>query len=329
MRSERDSALARTARTGHGEDLAQCFAGFALLSRPLSSWPEPGSPPEEGLLECAIFLFLNPGRSTRSPGGIARTPWTGQYVWATDGIPCVCEDAPPLAGSLPGAGSGSDTLIQSNLQAHAGRGTALGPCFSRIILRNSRRPLPVARHRFRAGRRRNRCCLPFWIRVPSEWRFSIPITGFCKANQVLCRLLGYLEHELEALSLPAIAHPQDIGDYHPSHGPGPERGPRPRPCGKASPEERPRRSIWVELTAAAVCREDGSPLYSLVFIEDITERKQEEDMRHDEKHLFERLLQNNQEGIFTFDRDLVCTSGIRPWSRSSASRKRMPSAHRF
>jgi diguanylate cyclase (GGDEF)-like protein/PAS domain S-box-containing protein len=284
------------------EDLAQSFAGFAHLSRPLASWPEPGSPSEEGLLQCAIFLFLNPGGSSRCRDEVFTLLGPAKYGQLTSFLAYVKMHHVWLA-AFPEPDQEPDLIIQSNLHRMLEEQPRLEPFFKSYFEEQPR--AAVARTGPPPGEDE-----PLLPSILDQGPFGVAVLDpdyrILKANQALCRLLGYLEHELETLSLPAIAHPQDIGECI-------HRidqvlsGARPRARVEKRLLKRTKEVVWVELTAAAVCREDGSPLYSLAFIEDITERKQQEDMLQDEKHLFERLLQNSQDGIFGYDRELICT----------------------
>jgi diguanylate cyclase (GGDEF)-like protein/PAS domain S-box-containing protein len=285
------------------EELAQSFAGFAPLSRPLSSWPEPGSPPEDGLLKCSVFLFLNPSKSSRCRAELLTLLGPAKYGQLTAFLAYVKMHHLWLA-AYPEPAQDSDEIIQSNLRRMLEEEPRLDSLFKNYF---EEQPLPLAVPRIGPAPGEGEPLLPAILdQGPLGVAILDPDYRILKANQVLCQLLGYLEHELEALSLPAIAHPQDVGDYI-------HRidqvlsGARARARVEKRLLKRTKEIVWVELTAAAVCREDGSPLYSLAFIEDITERKQEEDMRHGEKHLFERLLQNSQDGIFGYDRELICT----------------------
>lgn len=96
-----------------------------------------------------------------------------------------------------------------------------------------------------------------------------------KVNHAMCHMLGYTEEELAALTLSAILHPQDRtsalevvrGLF--AVGLAPYRNEK-RCCTKSG------ETIWVTFAASVVRNSLGKPLYALVLVENITERKQSE-----------------------------------------------------
>jgi diguanylate cyclase (GGDEF)-like protein/PAS domain S-box-containing protein len=284
-------------------DLGPCFSQFASVTSPVPAWPEPGSLLEDAVLQCSIYLYFNPGRSTRcreelleflGPANYARLTALLMYVrmhlfWLQAHVEPVQEE---------------DEVIQSELPALLEEEPRLA-----ALLRGNyeeQEPSPTdSVTRLDAG------CEELQIpAILEQGPFGIAILDpdyrIMNVNKALCQMLDYEEDSLKALSLSAITHPQDVG-----------------PCihvidqvlsgarSRARVEQRflkqSKECVWVELTASAVRGEDGNPLCSLAFVEDIHERKQAEEKLLRERQISERVLQDSQDGIFTFDRDLICT----------------------
>src|ERR1035438_5515518 len=106
--------------------------------------------------------------------------------------------------------------------------------------------------------------------------FGMCVTGtdqrYIKVNEAFCRMLGYSEQELLAKTWGALTHPDDVG---------PSLARRLQLCKDqgASAEVEKRyihRSgnvVWARVRISVVRDSGGNPLYFLVYVEDITERK--------------------------------------------------------
>jgi len=285
------------------EDLEPCYALFGSMPHPLPSWPEPGSPLEEGMLLCSVYLFVAPGASPRCREELTSLLGGSNYARLASFLGYVrmyfswleAQPEPPQEKDVI-IGANLQTMLEeeprmaSFLRAYSEMGTVPYAQADGIPAPTGIEPL-----------------LPL---ILEQGPFGVAILDpdyrIIKANSALCQLLGYSERELEALSLPAITHPQDVGncihliDQVLS-------GARARARVEKRLLRRTKEVVWVELTASAVRREDGSPLYSLAFIEDVSERRQAEERLLGEKQIYERLLHDSQDGIFSFDRDLTCT----------------------
>jgi len=288
------------------EGLATAFALFGSLTRPLPAWPEPGSAIEECLQACALVVFLHPDRSSRARAELLGLLGPANYAWLSYFL-LYMKGHHSWLEAFPEPPREEDAVLQTNLQALLAEEPRLASFFE-----NYRSEPPPAKTapaaRISPPPASAESLLPaildhgpFGVAVlDSEYRIL-------KCNQVLCRLLGRLEPELEALSFPAIIHPQDVGD---SINRIDQVLSGSRSCARMEKRflKRSKDIVWVELTVSAVRRPDGSPLYSLVFMEDISERKEEQEVRHSEKLILERLLHDSQDGIFFFDRELICTA---------------------
>jgi len=285
------------------DDLEPCFSLFATVPRPVASWPEPGSLLEDALMRCAMGLFFDAAGGGRNrdelsallgPSYFARLVMFLEYVkryhfW----LEC-----------FPEPGQEKDQVIGSHLVAMLEEEPRLPPFFREYFENCPPAHPPEETGRVFAGTE------PVLPAILEEGPFGIaaldPEYRIIRSNQALCQLLGYTGRELEALGLPAVAHPQDVGgcihliDQVLS-------GARTQVRMEKRFLKRNREIVWTELTAVAVRREEGRPAHVLAFMEDITERKQAEEGLRGKKQIFERLLSDSQDGIFTFDRDMVCT----------------------
>ena len=119
---------------------------------------------------------------------------------------------------------------------------------------------------------------------------------FLKANQVLCKMLGYTEHELSSRTFINVTHPKDVKkDSHLAarvfQGKIPSYHIEKRYIKKNG------EILWAELTATVIRDQDGKALYGLAMIEDITERKQTEKRLH----LLSAVVEQSSEGIAATD----------------------------
>jgi PAS domain S-box-containing protein len=101
-----------------------------------------------------------------------------------------------------------------------------------------------------------------------------------RANAIFCQMLGYGEQELAGQTLLAVTHPDDA-DSDAGFGVRAFRGDL---RGFETEKRFVRRDdevIWVKVCGSVVRSADGSPLYGLAMVEDITETKQVEHAREE------------------------------------------------
>jgi len=98
---------------------------------------------------------------------------------------------------------------------------------------------------------------------------------FVNVNTRLCRMVGYTEQELTALTFPDITHPEDI-DKDVQLAQRLFRGEIRYYTMEKRYIKKSRDEIWINLTASIIRDESGMPLHFLAMIEDITERKRVE-----------------------------------------------------
>lgn len=123
-----------------------------------------------------------------------------------------------------------------------------------------------------------------------------------KVNAALCRLLGYTEKELTALTFPEFTHPDDvdkdvrlaqrlfageIDSYHLT-----------KRFLKKNQEV-----IWVIVSASAIHNQQGQLVYGLGMVEDITERKQREQLIRESENRLRTIIETEPECVKILDAD--------------------------
>ena len=125
-----------------------------------------------------------------------------------------------------------------------------------------------------------------------------------KANRALCLMLGYAEQELVGLRFVDITHPEDA-DRTLQLG-------RKLFSGEISSYRLEKRyltkdgrAIWTHLTASLIRTPDGRPLYGLGIIEDISGRKEAEQILEKSERRFRALIEKSSDCI-----SLISPNGI-------------------
>jgi diguanylate cyclase (GGDEF)-like protein/PAS domain S-box-containing protein len=117
-------------------------------------------------------------------------------------------------------------------------------------------------------------------------------------NLVLCRMLGYQEPEMPALSIRDLAQDAPACEHQIKQVLD-AVVPTARIEGQFIRKNK--ETLWVQLTAAPSVRQDVR--CCLIVVEDISARKWAELAIQTEKQLLERLINSSVDGIFAFDRD--------------------------
>jgi PAS domain S-box-containing protein len=140
-----------------------------------------------------------------------------------------------------------------------------------------------------------------------------------RVNQVACRMLGYTQAELQALTTNELLHPDDIGKD--------AEAARELVEGKRQRYEtirRLRRSdggyIWVRITVALVRYADGSPKHFVTEFEDLTERQaaqaalkvSEERYRLIAENTSDMIIMSDLRGRATYVSQAIRQAGRRP-----------------
>ena len=123
-----------------------------------------------------------------------------------------------------------------------------------------------------------------------------------RANSTLCNMLGYSEEQLSLITFGDITHADDVD----------------RDVGLAAQlfageissykvEKRYIRKdgsvLWATLTASVIRREDGTPLYGLGMVEDITERRRQEEALRESESKFRTMAETVAAAAFIFQGD--------------------------
>lgn len=121
-----------------------------------------------------------------------------------------------------------------------------------------------------------------------------------KANKTFCEMLDYDEHELKALTLKDVTHPDDIARDL--------RMIEQMFCGERQSYKLEKRyltksgePIWINLTATVIRDQHGQVLYGLGMIENIAERKWAGEAIRQSENKYRALMEQASDGIHTYD----------------------------
>ncbi|QXM07150.1 MASE3 domain-containing sensor histidine kinase [Crassaminicella indica] len=127
-----------------------------------------------------------------------------------------------------------------------------------------------------------------------------------KVPSSFCNLMGYSEAELLSMSFKDITHPDDLKDvsiqnklksiYHGEHQ-------------TVEIEKRYIRKdgqiVWVYVNISMVTEDDGTPLYLLAYIKDITERKCAEEALKESEERYRLLVEYSTDGIAIYQKGKI------------------------
>jgi len=129
-----------------------------------------------------------------------------------------------------------------------------------------------------------------------------PDFRYGKVNPVFCSMVGYTAKELASMTFVDITHPDDIGRGIENmrkleHGEIPFFKTEKRFIHKTG------EIVWANMVVSVVRNNDGSLLYYLGMIENITERKRVEDAARESEEKFRMIFENVFDGISIYTED--------------------------
>ena len=131
---------------------------------------------------------------------------------------------------------------------------------------------------------------------------------FVRVNRALCEIIGYTSAELMALTSQAITHPDDL-DANLALAGQLARGEIPRYQLVRRYIRKDGTIVDIQLNASILRTREGAPLYYIVQVEDITERKQAEAALKDSEGRLTLALDSAQMGMW--DLDLLTDTSVR------------------
>src|SRR5262245_40106470 len=131
---------------------------------------------------------------------------------------------------------------------------------------------------------------------------------FVRVNRVLCEIVGYTSAELTGLTFQAITHPDDL-DADLAVAGQLARGEIPRYQFGKRYIRKDGTIVDIQLSASILRTREGAPLYYIVQIEDITERKRAEAALKDSERRLTLALDSAQMGMW--DLDLLTDTSVR------------------
>jgi PAS domain S-box-containing protein len=144
-----------------------------------------------------------------------------------------------------------------------------------------------------------------------------------QVNQALCQIVGYTEQEMLSSNFQSITHLDDLqSDLSLArqllNGEIPSYQMEKRYIHKLG------HVVWIQLTGSIVSEGDGTPLYFIAQIQDITERKQAEDLLRGSEQSMRAILNGALDAVISMDEQGVITDwnsraeAIFGWPRADA-----------
>jgi len=127
-----------------------------------------------------------------------------------------------------------------------------------------------------------------------------PDTRLVQVNDAFCRMLGYSAEELLAKSWPEMCHPDDLAAALGKK----EKlwsGQVEKAGGESRFIHRNGTIVWSRVKVSLFRAGDGSPLCSVIHVEDITERRQSEEALKSSEEKFRQLAENIHEVFWMLD----------------------------
>jgi len=154
-----------------------------------------------------------------------------------------------------------------------------------------------------------------------KWVFEDAPVGMCligmdfrfvRVNHALCRILGYSGPQLLSTDSRAITHAEDL-EMTAAHSRQLLTG-----DGKSFHFEKryvhkDGHFVWSAIASSLLRSHDGTPLYFIEYIQDITDRKQAQVSLIDSETRFRRLFEAARDGILLLDADTGVITDVNPF----------------
>jgi len=127
-------------------------------------------------------------------------------------------------------------------------------------------------------------------------------TQYIQVNEAFCRMLGYSQQELLGRKWTELCHPDDLATAME----GKERlwgGATDSLDGLRRYIHRDGTVVWTQIRVSIVKASDGQPLYSVVHVEDISERRRTEEALRESEERLRKVFEQAPVGICVADRD--------------------------
>jgi PAS domain S-box-containing protein len=130
-----------------------------------------------------------------------------------------------------------------------------------------------------------------------------PDGRWLNVNSALCKMLGYTTNELLSKDLQSVIHAEDLVQ---------ELGDRGRLLNKETESYRLEARyfnksgavVWVDMSVSLVCEEDGTPLYLIAQIQDISDRKRDEELLRKLNSELERRVEERTSKLNEVNKEL-------------------------
>lgn len=123
-----------------------------------------------------------------------------------------------------------------------------------------------------------------------------------KSNRAFAEMLGYTPEQLVGRSIREISHPDEL-PANLAFIQAADRGERDSYSLKKRYIHRQGHSVWGQLTATCLRKQDGTPEYFLGMVNDITEQQRAEQKLKESEQQFRTLFQSMAQGVFYRDAD--------------------------
>ncbi|PXW99431.1 PAS domain S-box-containing protein [Sphaerotilus hippei] len=139
-----------------------------------------------------------------------------------------------------------------------------------------------------------------------------PDGRWLRVNDTLCKIVGYRQDELMALTFQDITHPQDVASDVQQ-----VQRMLAREIDRYAMEKRYIRKdgsvVWIHLTVALSWHPDGTPAYFISAVEDIQQRKTVEQALRDSDERLHLLIEHAPVALAMFDREMRYAAVSRRW----------------